>query len=98
MIAIGVRRVSVMPELRDDAQLTTSGPYRYIRHPMYTSLWLACLGLATCPLATWKLIALTLLAVILITKAFKEEQLLHNKFPSYQVYQAKTKRFIPFVW
>ena len=98
MTTIGLRRVSVMPELRDDAQLTTTGPYRFIRHPMYTALWLACFGLALSPFATWKLIVLILLAMVLATKAAREEQLLHNRFPSYQSYRNMTKRFVPLIW
>ena len=98
LMTIGLRRVSVMPELRDDAQLTTTGPYRFIRHPMYTALWLACFGFALSPLAAWKLFVLILLATVLTVKAEREEELLHDRFPSYQNYCDMTKRFVPFLW
>ena len=38
--------LGIYPELPPDAELITSGPYRWVRHPMYTSLMLMMFGIA----------------------------------------------------
>ncbi|MEZ6131550.1 MAG: isoprenylcysteine carboxylmethyltransferase family protein [Planctomycetaceae bacterium] len=96
--AIGWRRVSVMPQARDDAELKTSGPYRYVRHPMYSGLLLFCCGLVFTPWHWWKLAAFVGLVLVLALKSRIEERLLAQRFPAYPDYARTTKRFVPFVW
>jgi len=95
---IGWRRVSVMPETRDDAELSTSGPYHYVRHPMYSGLLLFCFGLVFTPWHWWKLAAFVVLMLVLAGKSRIEERLLTERFPGYPEYVRTTKRFVPFVW
>jgi protein-S-isoprenylcysteine O-methyltransferase Ste14 len=86
---------SVMPEPRATARLVTTGPYAYVRHPMYTAVMLASLALA----AGWNTplhwIALVALVVVLWVKAAREERLLAARFPGYAAYAARTPRFLP---
>ncbi len=98
IITMGPRRLSIMPEVQSNANLTTSGPYRFIRHPMYTALLLASIGLTFSPYMTWKVIATCSLAFVLAAKSEIEERQLRNRFAEYEAYTRKTKRFIPFVW
>jgi protein-S-isoprenylcysteine O-methyltransferase Ste14 len=82
---------------KDEPELVTSGPYRFVRHPIYSGLLLAVLGTA---LATnlLGLIALVLLATYFLYSATVEERLLSTSFPAaYPAYRAKTKMVIPFV-
>ena len=65
---------------------------------MYTSLLLACLGLAFSPYALWKLAVVCVLGSVLAAKSVLEEKQLGEKFGDYETYASKTKRFIPFVW
>ena len=80
-----------------EPELVTSGPYRLVRHPIYSGLLAAVVGTA---LAT-SLIAL-ILAVVLggyfYYSASVEEKNLTATFPDeYPAYRSRTKMIIPFV-
>jgi protein-S-isoprenylcysteine O-methyltransferase Ste14 len=80
-----------------EPELVTSGPYRFVRHPIYSGLLAALLGTA---LVT-NLIGLIIVAVLtgyFYYSASVEEKNLTASFPAaYPAYQAKTKMLIPYV-
>ena len=80
-----------------EPELVTSGPYRMVRHPIYSGLLAAVLGTA---LAT-NLIGLIFVAILgayFYYSASVEEKNLTETFSSaYPAYRAKTKMLIPFV-
>jgi len=83
--------------LKDEPELVTSGPYRFVRHPIYSGILLAVLGTA---LATnlFALLALLAIGAYFVYSARVEEQLMTDQFPTaYPPYQARTKMVIPFV-
>jgi protein-S-isoprenylcysteine O-methyltransferase Ste14 len=83
---------------RENPDLVTTGPYRYIRHPIYTGILAALIGTA---LATtlYGLIAVAVLAGFFTFSAVREERFLTGEFPdSYPAYKASTKMLIPFVF
>ncbi|MBS1551877.1 MAG: isoprenylcysteine carboxylmethyltransferase family protein [Bacteroidetes bacterium] len=91
-------RFNALPVLRDDSSLKTSGPYRFVRHPMYTSLIFITLIWV---LYDFTIIRLAIWIILLITiylKSEYEEQLLIKKFPEYPQYKTLTKKFIPFIY
>lgn len=99
--AIGHNRLgnfNIRPELKEGCSLVTSGPYRWVRHPMYTSVMLITLAMAvgTPTLPEWT--AFALLTGVLALKANREEALWSAESESYQAYIEKTKRFIPFIY
>jgi protein-S-isoprenylcysteine O-methyltransferase Ste14 len=82
---------------REEPELVTTGPYRYIRHPIYTGLILGVLGtaLASTPLG---LIAVAVLTGFFTFSATREERFLAAEFPgTFPAYKARTKMLIPFV-
>lgn len=87
-----------MPMTRkDEPELVTSGPYRYVRHPIYSGLLLAILGTALATNIYW-LIAFAIMGVYFVYSASVEERILTESFPSsYPAYRAATKMLIPFV-
>jgi len=84
--------------LRQGHELVTSGPYSYVRHPIYTGIMLAMIGSAL----TLGLIWLVLFAVTFVYFAFSartEEELMVAQFPdTYPAYRRRTKMLIPFVF
>lgn len=82
---------------KSEPELVTSGPYRSVRHPIYSGLLLGVLGTA---LAT-NLIGVILAAILLgyfYYSATVEEKNLTATFPTaYPRYRAGTKMLIPFV-
>lgn len=98
VLAMRIPDVSILPEVRPGARLVSRGPYRYIRHPMYSGLLLGGLGLVLGAPIWWRgLIWLVLLADLLIKLRY-EEQLLARRFPDYAAYSRRTWRLIPFVY
>ncbi|MFW8565926.1 methyltransferase family protein [Orrella sp. 11846] len=86
---------SVLPLPKQHAQLITHGPYRWIRHPMYTSVLLfglACASVLGTPLGVSLWIALV---ITLSLKARLEEQYLLQSFEAYGQYMQRTGRFLP---
>jgi protein-S-isoprenylcysteine O-methyltransferase Ste14 len=84
--------------LKENRELVTTGPYQYVRHPIYTGVMLAMLGSALV-WGRWLLIAVAIYFLYFIFSAISEEKTLSNEFPNtYPSYKKKTKMLIPFVF
>ncbi len=82
---------------KDEPELVTDGPYRFVRHPIYTGILLGLLGTALATDLYW-LVVCVLLGGYFIYSARVEEQNLIRTFPrQYPIYRARTKMLIPFV-
>lgn len=82
---------------RQEPELVTSGPYRFVRHPIYSGLLLAFVGTALATNFIGLIIALVLGAYF-VYSATVEEKNLAAAFPAtYPAYRAGTKMLIPFV-
>lgn len=95
---LGFSRLTVQPAPRSDAQLVTTGPYRFVRHPMYLALLVFCSGFVA---AQWSWLSAglwLLLAGVLNQKAAIEEDELERKYPLYGEYQRKSSRFLPGIY
>lgn len=98
IIAIGPSRVSVSPDVSATTALATAGPYRIIRHPMYSALILFAAGFVVTPFRWWKATVWAVLVFILIMKSRVEERQLNQRFEEYAAYMRRTWRFVPFIW
>jgi protein-S-isoprenylcysteine O-methyltransferase Ste14 len=87
-------KVSVLPEPTKVTDIVAKGPYRTIRHPMYTAVLLATLF---CVSNVASALLWLVLSAVLIVKLRYEENLLIAKFPDYPEYARHTKRIIPFL-
>jgi protein-S-isoprenylcysteine O-methyltransferase Ste14 len=89
---------NVTPDVRPSATLVAHGPYRWIRHPMYSSLILITLALVLDSPSPQRWVTWLLLVATLVVKLNYEEKLLASHFATYSGYVQGTKRLIPFVY
>jgi protein-S-isoprenylcysteine O-methyltransferase Ste14 len=80
-------------------QVVRSGPYRWLRHPSYTGMWLemAGVGLACGNVASTAVCALVPLIGI-TARIAGEERELSASLPGYRDYAHGRARLVPFVW
>ena len=77
-------------------ELVRSGPYRWVRHPIYSGIFLAVLGMALERRQLRGLVALALIYAGFFRKIRKEEQFMHTLFgPGYDEYRRTTGALIP---
>jgi protein-S-isoprenylcysteine O-methyltransferase Ste14 len=80
-----------------DPELVTSGPYRFVRHPIYSGILVAGVGTAAALSWFW-LGAVGVAGLYVIYSATVEERYLTEQFPdSYPGYKRSTKMLVPFV-
>ena len=83
---------------KEGHDLVTAGPYRYVRHPIYTGMLLAILGSALVAGRIW-LVVFAGMTIYSVYSARTEERLMLEHFPEqYTDYKRRTKAFIPFVF
>jgi protein-S-isoprenylcysteine O-methyltransferase Ste14 len=91
------RNWSIVARTRDDHALVTAGPFAWIRHPIYTAMFLMMIALAIGLGHMARLfIAAPLYAMGTAIRVWIEERLLRTAFGSaYEEYANRVKRFIP---
>jgi protein-S-isoprenylcysteine O-methyltransferase Ste14 len=90
---------SAMPVLKHDHELIQRGPYRLVRHPIYTGLLLAIFGSCLAGGRVWNLCLFGMAVVLLIAKLGAEEALLAGRFPdAYPEYRRRVKTLVPFLY
>ena len=98
VLAMKLHTVTVLPSVKQGGQLCTTGPYRVIRHPMYTAVLLLLLGLLFNNYSHTGLVVFFIVLVDLIVKMNVEEKILLAHYTDYKNYMTKTKRIIPFLY
>lgn len=98
LLAMRLANVHILPDVRANAQLIQRGPYRFIRHPMYSALLLTTLPLILDSFSWVRLLLWLVLLSNLLIKLRYEERLLTAHYPDYPIYQQQTKRLLPFIY
>ena len=85
--------------LKEGHRLIRSGPYVFVRHPIYTGMLLACVGTALV-VGEWRgVLAVVLLVTAHWRKALREERLLTSEFgEEYSAYRRSTGFLFPRLW
>jgi protein-S-isoprenylcysteine O-methyltransferase Ste14 len=89
------RSFSILPQAR---KLVTSGPYKWIRHPLYLSEQIAVVGIMLQFMQPWALLMVASSLALQLWRMRYEERILKRTFPAYSNYAAHTARLIPGVY
>ncbi|PPQ31041.1 methyltransferase family protein [Rhodopila globiformis] len=89
------RAFSLVPQAR---KVVRSGPYRWLRHPLYFAEEVAVSGTVLQFLSPVTIAIFVAHLAIQIRRIYYEEDLLRRTFPEYAAYAAGNWRLVPFVW
>jgi protein-S-isoprenylcysteine O-methyltransferase Ste14 len=89
------KSISPFPSPKSNAQLIQTGVFKFIRHPIYTSIFLLTFGWALFSNSLFRFIIFVALVLLFELKSRYEEQLLIQKFPDYINYKKNTGKYFP---
>ncbi len=81
-----------------DGGLITTGPYRYLRHPIYAALIYFLWAGIFSHISFFNILLGLIATAGLLIRIFAEERLVTEKYPEYSGYALRTKRIIPFIF
>lgn len=91
-------QVSPFPRPMDGANLIESGPYRYVRHPMYSGIILFTLGVGLAYANPVAVLSSVTFLVFFMAKTGREEEMLVRSIEGYRSYRSDVPwRLIPFM-
>jgi protein-S-isoprenylcysteine O-methyltransferase Ste14 len=93
--------LSTFVRIQDDRGQTTvtSGPYRFVRHPMYAGVLLMSLSMPLLLGSWWALIPGALNVALFVVRTTLEDRTLQAELPGYKEYVAKVHfRLVPGIW
>jgi protein-S-isoprenylcysteine O-methyltransferase Ste14 len=77
----------------------STGPYRYVRHPMYGGFVLFAIGTALLLGSVYGILGAALLVGMVAWRAVREEEMLEAELKGYREYKQRVRyRFVPHVW
>ena len=91
----GTFRVSAAP---GGTSIITRGPYRVIRHPMYSAVLLFVWAAVVSHLSVLTLAIGIAVTVVVIARVIAEERLLRARYPEYHNYTLTTRALVPYVF
>ena len=98
IIAMHVGNFNIQPEVKS-TYLVKSGPYKWIRNPMYLAVILIYLPIVIKNFNWLNSLMFMVLLITLLLKITSEEQFLEVRFgEDYIAYKKETKRLIPFIY
>src|SRR6516162_2437864 len=90
---------SATVEIADDQKVVSTGPYAWVRHPMYAGAVLMLLGMPLALGSWWGVAVFLAMLPAFVWRMFDEEKLLTENLPGYAEYRQRVRfRLIPGVW
>jgi protein-S-isoprenylcysteine O-methyltransferase Ste14 len=85
--------------VEEGQHVVTTGPYAFVRHPMYSGAFALLLGTPLALGSWWGLLIVPFFLPVLALRILNEEAVLARGLPGYAAYQQAVRfRLIPFVW
>jgi protein-S-isoprenylcysteine O-methyltransferase Ste14 len=97
-LAVLKNSFSVSISATSDSSLVVTGPYKYIRHPLYLATIIISVSgsVVFSSLFTWIFVLLTITGIVIRIR--KEEAFLNDRYREYADYQRRTWKLIPFTY
>jgi protein-S-isoprenylcysteine O-methyltransferase Ste14 len=90
---------SVRIQRERDHTVVSSGPYRFVRHPMYVGLILMHVSIALVLGSMWTLALAALFTILFLWRTALEDRTLRRELPGYEEYTRVTRyRLMPGIW
>jgi protein-S-isoprenylcysteine O-methyltransferase Ste14 len=93
--------LSTIVRIQDDRgqYVVTSGPYRYVRHPMYAMMFFMWPGIALELGSWWALIPAVVIVIVFVIRTALEDKTLQAGLPGYAEYAQQVRyRLVPGIW
>jgi protein-S-isoprenylcysteine O-methyltransferase Ste14 len=88
-----------LSEAKKKNQIAVTGPFRYIRHPIYTGIYVLTFGLGLIFFSWfWYIVMIIFIPLWYIECREEEKEMLNIHGQNYSDYQNRTKMFIPFIY
>jgi len=92
------RNWSASPAMKEGHELVTTGPYAFVRHPIYSGIILATLGTGLTG-SVFGIVLFVIVTTMFLFRVGTEERYMMELFPgTYPAYRARTKRLVPLIW
>jgi protein-S-isoprenylcysteine O-methyltransferase Ste14 len=86
-------------ELASEQMVISTGPYAWVRHPMYAAALVTLLGIPIAPGSWWGVLIVVAILPVLIWRLTDEERFLTRNFTGYADYRNRVRyRLLPLVW
>jgi protein-S-isoprenylcysteine O-methyltransferase Ste14 len=85
--------------IQDEHRVVTSGPYRFVRHPMYLGTVAGLPGTALMLGSGWALLPMALIIMLFVWRTAREDRALRQELAGYEDYARRTRyRLLPGIW
>lgn len=78
-----------------DHRVVDTGPYRWVRHPIYTGLIMGAVAIAVVQAKPWAFVGAALFSLGFILKARVEERFLEKEIGGYDAYRQRVSMIVP---
>lgn len=87
------KNLTPFPTPKERGELINTGLYKFVRHPIYSGIFLGSFGIALYTGSYWQLFVSITLLILFYFKSNYEESLLIQKYTDYKEYMKKTRKF-----
>ncbi len=90
---------SAIIEVSAEQKVISTGPYGWVRHPMYVGALVMLFGVPLALGSWWGLLTIIPITLAIVWRLLDEEQFMVKNLPGYAEYRNKVRyRLVPFVW
>jgi len=93
-----IKKFRITNKISSDSRIVAKGPYKFIRHPLYSSLLLILLTIVLNHFTFIRLILWLILLTVVFAKLMYEERSIIKRNTDYLIYKRGTKRLLPFIY